>query len=134
MESASLNRHDKSQISLESTTELPTLQAQDNVDIYLPQQPHHWNGPALQQPIEVPAPGNGEQSPLLTGMLNPVDTTFSYPSTDEAASKPIRSYARRSTRRGLLLTIGFLLLAVSSAVFLYFKIDDISRLLFSGIN
>ena len=120
MESEIVNDRVSANSTLDVTLELPILKAaaRNKVDVYLPSPANNWQGPALQDPA--PRVFNEADSSMAPkGMLRPVDTSFASTSDPKIASvnnNAIRSYARRSAKRGLVYTIIIALLLLAGGI------------------
>lgn len=138
MESTDLTPTRRRNNTLDLTVELPVLRraAGTSVDIYLPGPTPQWHGPALLAPVPSEAPEPADPLSPPVGMLRSVATTLiaeARPAPPKASRRrgEIKSYARRSARRGLLYSLLFLLAIAAAGALVYAELDTILGALFA---
>ncbi len=125
MESQFIISENTTESALEGTVELPAraLITADDVDVLLPAETRNWRGPALQGPSfnafnrTADSFVSHDDDMLLppSGMIRAVNTQYNAAEPVVKSEKIIRSYARRSSRRGWVYTLLFLaVLAVAA--------------------
>lgn len=134
MEGPTVNLKKISNSSCDATVELPVLQmaSRNKVDVYLPNPVSNWQGPALQDSPARLSTSDDDIGMPPKGMLRPVDTTFSNrPDTElePSAAPSIRSYARRSRKRGLYVTIAIALLLAAGGAWALLNLDALQQAL-----